>query len=70
MMACHEGKTSAMRVGLITCLTVGAIVALAGVVAMFYKLPDAATAITTGTALMGAGGFSKAIQSRYENGAK
>lgn len=62
----HKGNISSMRAGFIACLCVGAIVALSGVAAMFYSMPDAGSAIATGTALMGGSGFSKAIQKRYE----
>lgn len=66
MLCDHKGNRSSMRAGFLACLCVGAIVSLSGVVAMFYSIPDAGVAITTGTALMGGSGFSKAIQKRYE----
>ena len=47
-------------------MMVGAIVALAGCVAMFMSLPDAGMAITIGTGLIGSSAFAKAVQSKYE----
>ncbi len=62
----NTGKNSMMRIGFFACLLVGAILAIAGTVGAFYKLADAGTLLTTGTALMGTSGFAKAIQAKWE----
>jgi hypothetical protein len=59
-------KISMMRIGFFTCLVIGSILALAGTVGAFFKLDDASTLLTTGTALMGTSGFAKAIQAKWE----
>lgn len=60
------GKTSMMRIGFFTCLSIGSMLAIAGTAAAFLKLADAGTLLTTGTALMGTSGFAKAIQAKWE----
>lgn len=62
----NNGKMSMMRVGFFGSMVVGSIVSLAGTVAMFYDMQHAGTAITTGLALLGSGGWAKAVQARYE----
>ncbi len=61
-----SGKLSMMRLGFAISMMLGSIVGLAGVVAMFFNLDHAATAITTGLALVGSGGWAKAVQSKHE----
>jgi hypothetical protein len=56
-----------MRVGFAVSLVLGTAVTLAGTVAMFMKLPDAAIALTLGTGLIGSSAFAKAIQTKWEN---
>lgn len=65
----HTGKTSMMRVGFMSCLSVGAVLSISGVVAVFAGL-DGDIMITAGAGLMGSSGFAKAIQSKYEKGVK
>jgi len=66
MLTDSTGKTSMMRVGFMTCLVIGSILALAGIVSAFMTLPDTSTMIVSGTGLMGSSGFAKAIQSKWE----
>jgi len=66
MLNDQNKKTSMMRVGFLVSLVIGSIVTLAGVGGMFLSLDDAAVALTTGPTLMGASGFAKAIQSKWE----
>lgn len=61
------GKLSMMRLGFAVSMVVGSVVALCGAVAMFVGASHADTAMTVGTALIGAGGFSKAVQAKYES---
>ena len=61
-----DGKLSMMRLGFMSCMAVGAIMALSGSVAMFLEVRDAATAMATGGGLMGSSGFAKAVQSKWE----
>lgn len=63
----HKDKYSMMRVGFAVSLVLGTAVTLAGTVAMFMKLPDAAIALTLGTGLIGSSAFAKAIQTKWEN---
>ena len=62
----NNGKLSMMRLGFAVSMTLGSIVGLAGVVGMFFNLDHSATAITTGLALVGSGGWAKAVQAGYE----
>lgn len=61
-----NSKWSMMRLGFLVSLVIGSIVSLAGTVAMFYDVSAAGTAITAGLAIIGTGGFSKAIQAKHE----
>lgn len=61
-----KGKLSMMRLGFMSSIVIGSIVALAGCIAMLMKLPDAGMAITIGTGLIGSSAFAKAVQSKYE----
>lgn len=60
------GKYSMMRLGFMISMIVGSLVAIAGAVAMFIDATHAGTAITAGLALVGSGGWAKAVQSKYE----
>jgi len=60
------GKTSAMRVGLMSSLAVGAILCIGGLVGIFTGAANAIGAINAGAMLMGSSGFAKAVQSKYE----
>jgi len=62
----QNGKVSMMRLGFLFSLVIGSLTTLCGVGGMFLSLDDAAVAMSTGSALMGASGFAKAIQSRWE----
>ncbi len=61
-----RGDWSMMRFGVLMVVVVGAIVSLAGVVAMFYNLDHAGTAITTGMGALVGGPIAKAWQAKYE----
>lgn len=63
----HNNKPSMMRIGFMVSLVLGSVVTLAGTVAMFLQLADAAMAMTLGTGLIGSSSFAKAIQSKWEN---
>lgn len=60
------GKYSMMRMGFAVSMVVGSAVSIAGAVAMFIDATHAGTAITAGLALVGSGGWAKAVQSKYE----
>jgi len=63
----HNNKPSMMRIGFMVSLVLGSVVTLAGTVAMFMTLPDAAMALTLGTGLIGSSAFAKAIQTKWES---
>lgn len=60
------GKYSMMRVGFFSCLVIGSILSIGGLIAAFKSLSDATTLINAGTLLMGSSGFAKAIQTKWE----
>lgn len=63
----HNNKPSMMRIGFMVSLILGSVVTLAGTVAMFLQLADAAMAMTLGAGLISSSSFAKAIQSKWEN---
>lgn len=61
---CSQGKLSMMRLGFFMSLMVGSFVAVAGAVNLDAQ--HAGSAITAGLALIGSGGWAKAVQSKWE----
>ncbi len=62
-----SGKTSSMRIGFITCLILGGLLILSGIVAGFKNLDVAGVMINAGAALCGSSGFAKSLQKKFEN---
>lgn len=60
-----RGNKTMMLTGYMATLIVGGIISIAGAVAMFYSLPDSAAALIAGPALMGSGGYAKAVQEKW-----
>lgn len=59
-----KGKLSMMRLGFIVSIAVGSFVAVVG--SLNLNAPHAGSAITAGLALVGSGGWAKAVQSKWE----
>ena len=55
-----------MRLGFAVSLALGSILIIGGVVAAFSNVKDAAVMINSGSMLVGASGFAKAIQKKFE----
>jgi hypothetical protein len=62
-----EGQTSAMRIIAMICAVTGCIAVLAGVGAMFLKIPECVAIAGAGAGMAGLGEVSKAIQALGEN---
>lgn len=63
-----QGKISAMRIGLLSCIVTGSILCFGGLFGSYLGVQDASNIINSGAMLMGSSGFAKAIQSKYEKG--
>ena len=64
----NNGKTSMMRIGFLTTMSVGSIMCLAAIPAVYLDLSGAGELIMGGAGMMSTSGFAKAIQSKYEAG--
>ena len=62
----HTGKTSTMRVALITACILSVIMGVGGTVAVFYELPDANALILGSTGILSTLGIAKSWQSGRE----
>ena len=59
-----NGKLSMMRLGFLVSIAVGSFVAIVG--SLNLNASHAGSAITAGLALIGSGGWAKAVQSKWE----
>lgn len=66
MMKDDNGNTSSMRVGFLLTLTIGSIMVLSGITAVFLEIPEGVTMINAGAMMMTGSGFAKAVQKKYE----
>jgi len=62
----NKGKRSAMRVGLLACLSLGGLSVLCGLAGFFLRIDNAVELVNAGALLMGSSGFAKAWQARHE----
>ncbi len=68
LLSDHREKPSMMRFGYFTSVVLGVVLTLAGIVAAFMKLPDAAIMVTTGPGMITGSAFAKAVQAKWEQG--
>lgn len=68
MIRCHNtNKISMMRVGFLTTLIMGCVLCVAGITAIFLKVPGGETLVMSGSGMITGSGFAKAIQKRWES---
>lgn len=60
----HEGNTSSMRIAVMLTTITGCATVVAGVVALFLRIPEAIAAIGAGAGMTGLGEVAKAWQAR------
>ncbi len=63
----HNGKLSSMRIGFLTCLTLGGLLILSGIAGIFMQVPESTVMVNVGGMLCGSSGFAKSIQKKFEN---
>ena len=62
----NAGHASSMRVGFLLTLTIGSVMILSGITAVFLQIPEGVTMINAGAVMMTGSGFAKAVQKKYE----
>ena len=63
-----DGGTSSMRIMAMMSTAVGCLAVLAGIIAMFMRVPESIVIAGVGAGMAGLGEVSKAWQQRNENG--